>query len=144
MFETIAVGTDGTPTAAKALDLAIDLAQHYSARLVVISAFQPVDEMRLKHEQARAPADLAWAINPTSEVDTILEKAARKAKARGLNVTTVASDGAPADVLCKFAEDQGADILVIGNKGMQRRILGSVPNSVAHKAPCAVLIVKTT
>jgi nucleotide-binding universal stress UspA family protein len=36
-----------------------------------------------------------------------------------------------------------ADVIVVGSKGMHRRILGSVPNSVAHKAPCAVLIVKT-
>jgi nucleotide-binding universal stress UspA family protein len=38
----------------------------------------------------------------------------------------------------------GADLLVIGNKGMQRRVLGSVPNSVTHGAPCSVLVVKTT
>ena len=37
-----------------------------------------------------------------------------------------------------------ADVLVIGNKGMQRRVLGSVPNSVSHKAKCSVMIVKTT
>jgi nucleotide-binding universal stress UspA family protein len=27
---------------------------------------------------------------------------------------------------------------------MQRRVLGSVPNTVTHKAPCSVIIVKTT
>jgi len=35
-------------------------------------------------------------------------------------------------------------VIVVGNKGMQRRILGSVPNTVAHKADCSVMIVKTT
>ena len=43
-----------------------------------------------------------------------------------------------------LAASNGADILVIGNKGMQRKVLGSVPNSVSHNAPCSVLIVKTT
>ena len=33
---------------------------------------------------------------------------------------------------------------MIGNKGMERKLLGSVPNSVSHNAPCSVLIVKTT
>jgi nucleotide-binding universal stress UspA family protein len=47
-------------------------------------------------------------------------------------------------VLCDIAEQHNADLLVVGNKGMQRRILGSVPNSVSHKAPCSVVIVKTT
>ncbi len=47
-------------------------------------------------------------------------------------------------MLVDIAEAHGADVLVVGNKGMQRRILGSVPNSVAHKAPCSVVVVKTT
>jgi nucleotide-binding universal stress UspA family protein len=144
MVRTIAVGTDGTPTASKAVDFAIDMAQRYSARLVVISSYRPVAEDRLRREQARAPVEMSWAINPTSEVDAVLEAAAYKAQGQGLKVTTVASEGDPADVLCKFAAEHEADILVVGNKGMQRRILGSVPNSVAHKAPCSVLVVKTT
>ena len=37
-----------------------------------------------------------------------------------------------------------ATLLVIGNQGLQRRILGSVPNTVTHKAPCSVYVVKTT
>ena len=47
-------------------------------------------------------------------------------------------------MLVELAESNDADILVIGNKGMQRKVLGSVPNSVSHNAPCSVLIVKTT
>jgi nucleotide-binding universal stress UspA family protein len=47
-------------------------------------------------------------------------------------------------VLVRLASECGADMLVIGNKGMKRRVLGSVPNTVAHKADCSVLVVKTT
>jgi nucleotide-binding universal stress UspA family protein len=144
MLNTVAVGTDGSDTAAKAVDFAIDLAEKYDARLVVISSYQPVDEMRLKHEQAAAPGEVQWSINPTEDVDATLAAAEEKAHERGLKTTTVASQGDPADVLCKHAEEQNADLLVVGNKGMQRRILGSVPNSVAHKAPCSVVVVKTT
>ena len=52
--------------------------------------------------------------------------------------------GDPGEVLTRLAEECGADLLVIGNRGMHRRVLGSVPNTVTHKAPCAVMIVKTT
>jgi nucleotide-binding universal stress UspA family protein len=55
--------------------------------------------------------------------------------------------GEPADCLLKVAEDVGADLLVVGNKGMQgpkRFLLGSVPNRVAHHADCSVLIVHTS
>ena len=44
----------------------------------------------------------------------------------------------------RLADECGADVLVVGNKGMQRRVLGSVPNTVTHKAGCSVLVVKTT
>jgi nucleotide-binding universal stress UspA family protein len=144
MLSTVAVGTDGTDTAAKAVEFAIDLAKRYDARLVAISAYRPVSEARLKAEQKDAPEEIQWAINPTEDVDAILSDVEELAQEAGLKTTTVAGDGDPADVLVKYAEDQDADVLVIGNKGMQRRILGSVPNSVAHKAPCTVIVVKTT
>ena len=53
--------------------------------------------------------------------------------------------GDPAEVLVKRADEVGADLIVVGSKGMRgtRRVLGSVPNSVAHKAGCHVLIAKT-
>jgi nucleotide-binding universal stress UspA family protein len=47
-------------------------------------------------------------------------------------------------VLIALADKHGADVLVIGNRGMNRRVLGSVPNSVTHKANCTVYLVKTT
>jgi nucleotide-binding universal stress UspA family protein len=144
VINTVAVGTDGTDTADKAVNFAIDLAKRYDARLVVISAYRPVSESRLKSEQKDAPEDIQWSINPTEDVDAILSDVEEKAQEAGLATTTVAGDGDPADVLVGHAEEQNADLLVIGNKGMQRRILGSVPNSVAHKATCTVVVVKTT
>jgi nucleotide-binding universal stress UspA family protein len=144
MLNTVAVGTDGSSTASKAVDFAIDLAQKYRARLVVISSYRPVSEDRLKHEQRDAPEEIQWSINPTEEVDATLSEVEERAHERGLETTTVASEGDPADVLCRYAEEQNADVLVIGNKGMHRRLLGSVPNSVAHRAPCSVVVVKTT
>jgi nucleotide-binding universal stress UspA family protein len=53
-------------------------------------------------------------------------------------------DGDPADVLVQLAEDCGADLLVIGNKGIDRRLLGSVPKTITQKAGCSVFVVKTT
>ena len=47
-------------------------------------------------------------------------------------------------MLSRLADKHEADVLVIGNRGMHRRVLGSVPNSVTHKANCTVFLVKTT
>jgi nucleotide-binding universal stress UspA family protein len=144
MIQTITVGTDGSETAGKAVDFALDIADRFGAKVVVASSYRPVSEDRLRREQRDAPEDIQWSINPTEEVDSALRAVEEKARARGLEVTSEAREGDPADVLCDIAEQHNADVLVVGNKGMQRRVLGSVPNSVSHKAPCSVIIVKTT
>ncbi len=68
--------------------------------------------------------------------------------ARGASLDPIvhAAAGEPADSLTAIAAQEGADLIVVGNKGMKgaRRVLGSVPNDVAHKASCSVLIVDTT
>jgi len=143
MVETIAVGTDGSDTAQKAVDFALDMAERYGAKLVIASAYKPVSEDRLRKEQEEAPQEIQWSINPSEDVDATLRDVESQAKERGIKYESEARNGDPADVLCDIAEDQGADVLVVGNRGMQRRILGSVPNSVSHKAPCSVMIVKT-
>jgi nucleotide-binding universal stress UspA family protein len=63
----------------------------------------------------------------------------------GLEVQVHSAQGNPDDVILHTAAEIGADLIVVGSKGMRgaRRYLGSVPNSVAHGAHCAVLIVKT-
>jgi len=144
MVETIAVGTDGSDTAQKAVDFAMDMAERYGAKLVIASAYRPVSEDRIRKEQEEAPQEIQWSINPTEDVDAALRAVEQQAKERGLEYVSEARNGDPADVLCDIAADQEADVLVVGNKGMHRRILGSVPNSVAHKAPCSVMVVKTT
>ncbi len=143
MLETIGVGTDGSDTASKAVDFAIEMAEKYGSRLVIASSYQPVPEDRLAKEQADAPQEIQWSINPMEDVEAILREVEEKAKSRGIKTLSEARQGDPADVLCDIAEQHGVEVLVVGNKGMHRRILGSVPNSVSHKAPCSVLIVKT-
>jgi nucleotide-binding universal stress UspA family protein len=144
MIQTIAVGTDGSDTASKAVDFALDLAEKFGSHVVIASSYKPVSESRVRSEQREAPADIQWSINPMEDVNAALREVEEKAKQRGLEATSEAREGDPADVLCDIAEQHNADLLVVGNKGMQRRVLGSVPNSVSHKSPCSVVIVKTT
>lgn len=139
MLSTIAVGTDGSDTAKQAVAEAIELAKRYDAELVLISAFQ---------DSSTAPKDdpdeRQWAYSTSAQLQAILSRQENDLKAEGLACRTLFDEGDPADVLVRLAEECKADALVIGNKGMRRRILGSVPNSVAHKAPCSVFLVKTT
>jgi nucleotide-binding universal stress UspA family protein len=144
MVRTVAVGTDGSGTADKAVEFAIDMAARYEARIVFISAYVPVRETRLQRERADAPDDLQWSINPAEDVDATLRECEERADEKGLRWASEAREGDPAKILVDLAASNEADVLVIGNKGMQRKVLGSVPNSVSHNAPCSVMIVKTT
>jgi nucleotide-binding universal stress UspA family protein len=144
LVRTIAVGTDGSETASRVVDAALEMAARYGARLVVGSSYRPVAETRLREEQKDAPADIQWSINPAEEVDAILRSVEERAQERGLETASDARMGRPAEVLCEIAADHQADVLVVGSRGMQRRVLGSVPNTVSHRAPCSVMVVKTT
>ena len=139
----IAVGTDGSATAARAVATAVDLAANCGAELVVASSYRPVSESRLRRELDEAPPDMRWSVTPTEDVEAILREAEELGRARGVAVSSEARVGDPAQVLCDVARDHEVDLLVVGSKGMNRRHLPSVPNSVSHGAPCSVMIVKT-
>ena len=139
MISTIAVGTDGSATAGKAVELAGDLARRYDAKLFLLSASKDLSR------PARGDSiELQWATNSAARIKEVLSRTEEGLRGQGIDCTTRVEEGDAADVLVQLASECEADLLVIGNKGMQRRVLGSVPNTVAHKAPCAVLVVKTT
>lgn len=148
MFASIVVGTDGSDTAKTAVRYAIDLARELGARLQIVSAYEPVSDHRLRDEQIEVPKDLQWMVNPREDVLALLDDATEEAKSVGVeNVETFARQGDAADAVLDVAEEQRADLIVVGNRGMtgaKRFLLGSVPNKISHHAPCSVLIVRTT
>ena len=139
----------------EAVKQAADLAQRYGAKLVLLSAFpgsksspaaiagSPFPGSR-GSPAAIAGIELQWASSSQARVRTILERSETALRQEGIECETRSDEGDPADVLVRLAEECGADLLVIGNKGMKRRVLGSVPNTVTHNAGCSVLVVKTT
>lgn len=147
MIEKIIVGTDGSDTALQAVVQAGDLAERLGAKLVIVSAFDPVSKSRLQDEQAGAPQDVEWAINEREDVDAMLGQVAAPLLERDIDVKVTARQGNAADAILDVAEEENADLIVVGNKGMagaRRFLLGSVPNKISHHAPCSVLIVRTT
>jgi nucleotide-binding universal stress UspA family protein len=147
MFKTMVVGTDGSETATQAVHQAVELAKPLGASVEIVSAYEPVPAQRLRQERRETPEELQWAINPREDVESTLESAAAIADAAGLKANTHRRQGDPADAILDVAEEIGADLIVVGNKGMtgaKRFLLGSVPNKVSHHAPCSVLIIRTT
>lgn len=147
MIEKIVVGTDGSETAAQAVMKAGEFAEKFGASLVIVSAFDPVSGARLEREREGAPSDVEWSINEREDVDSMLTQIATPLLERGVEATVTARQGNPADAILDVAEEEGADLIVVGNKGMagaRRFLLGSVPNKISHHAPCSVLIVRTS
>jgi nucleotide-binding universal stress UspA family protein len=147
LFTRIVVGTDGSETAAEAVRQAVDLAKLAGATLSIVSAYQPVPKRRLEGESAGAPADVQHEIGPREDVNLVLDAAAAEARQGGIDVQTHPVEAEAADAILNVAEETGADLIVVGNKGMtgaRRFLLSSVPNNVSHHAPCSVMIVRTT
>ena len=144
MFQRIVVGTDGSETATNALRSAAKLAAQSGADLHIVSGYHAKPELRVTGAGSGVED---WTVRSTDAVEGILSDAAEIARREKIPVTTHHEEGDPGKAIITVAKDVEADLVVVGNRGMQglkRFVLGSVPNDVAHGAPCAVLILKTT
>jgi len=143
MSNSIVVGTDGSDTAGRAVDEAIRLAKALDAEIHIVSAFEPLRGAKI--QGAPEGAAKVWAPLPDTLVNSTVDQAAAKVRTSGVQVKTHAVEKDPADALLQVAGEIGADMIVVGSKGMHgaRRVLGSVPNKVSHQARCNVLIVAT-
>lgn len=147
MFTSIVVGTDGSATAGEAVRAATGLAKLCAAHLHVVSAYRVFGDMVLVapglEETMLAAAGTDDQIR--AGVEAMLHGLAKEIEAQGVAVTTYASSENAAQAILNVAERQGADLIVVGNRGMRssRPVLGGVPNNVVHHAPCSVLVVHT-
>jgi nucleotide-binding universal stress UspA family protein len=144
MYKSVVVGTDGSATAEIALERAIELAGAMGARLHIVTAYEPATA-RVTGGAPRAE-EYQFTATPSYKADAVLERALSRAAAEGITVDQHSPKGSPADAIVRVAEENDADLIVIGSVGMQGakgRIFGSVPNKVSHHTPCDLLIVRT-
>ena len=120
-YRRLLVGTDGSPTASEAARKCFELAMQLGATVIMVYVGDPIiGAIRLEETAGARP--------------------------EGVKTEPILAEGDPAEQLCRAAVATGADLIVVGNKGMtgaRRVLLGSVPNRVAHEAPTDVLIAKT-
>jgi len=142
-FNAIVVGTDGSDAAREAVRQAAELASVLGAHVHLVCAYEPSPSVAVR-ERAGA---VEWALGPPREmVDATLEDAAAMVRAAGVTVDVYARRGDAADAILDVAEERGADLIIVGNRGTtgpSRFLLGSVPDKISHHAPCAVMIIRT-
>jgi nucleotide-binding universal stress UspA family protein len=139
--ERVVVGADASPTAEQAFLYALELVNTSGGTLHIVSAYK-----RSAISTDDVPDEFTDGVDSASLTSSVLEGLASRARAVGVTAVTHAVKEDPADSIVSVAQQQEADLIVVGNKGMKgvRRVLGSVPNDVAHRSPCSVLIVQTT
>jgi nucleotide-binding universal stress UspA family protein len=123
VYKHILVGTDGSPTAAIAVDRAVEVAKAFGSKLTIFS------------------------VGPPDRAGRVVDNEAHRHASSGVDIVAESVEGDPASALIDRAEKGDIDLLAVGNKGMTgatRFLLGSVPNKVSHHAPVALLIVRTT
>jgi nucleotide-binding universal stress UspA family protein len=140
MFTTVVVGTDWSGTAEVAFVKALELARQGGGRLHVVTASP---KSRPPASGPAAGASGSQSLGPGFQADVVLEQTLDRLGANDVDVRQHTLTADPGDAIVAVAEQVGADLIVVGNKGMHRRVLGSIPNTVSHRANCDVLIVQT-
>ncbi|MCU1659177.1 MAG: universal stress protein [Pseudonocardiales bacterium] len=147
-YSTVVVGTDGSETSFRAVDRAAALARDAAATLVIACAYVPSHDRDIAQAQDVLGPDAAYQVVGSAPAeDTVSRARDRALKAGASKVDTVVVQGKPGDTLRQVVRDRNADLLVVGNRGLNTlagRIVGSVPLDVARHTPIDVLIVHTT
>ena len=136
-MDLIVYATDGSPEAAEALELAIELANDTGAKLAVLSV----------HVLVRGGKGLAPPILEVEQPhgsEHLAEAAAATANAAGVDAKPYSATGDPAKEIIRLADDLGADLIVIGSRGfgaLRGALLGSVSRAVMTHSTIPVTIV---
>ncbi len=142
----IVVGTDGSDTAKHAVHKATALAKALGAELIIVSAFNNRGPKGVA--SAGVSMDAGWSAAAHSVAESTAKEAAEMASAQGVTVVSHhAVAGEPSEALIRVTEENQADLLVVGSKGMQstaRFLLGPIANKVSRKVDCDLLIVETS
>jgi nucleotide-binding universal stress UspA family protein len=146
-YQTVLVGTDGSESSLRAVDRAAKIAAECNAKLIIGTGYftQPDDK-----RAADVLGQEGYKVSGNAPIYAILHDARDRAKAAGAkNIEDRPIKDAPVHALVELAEEVGADLLVVGNVGLDARsaIVGrvfSIPGAVANRAEIDVLIVRTS
>lgn len=162
-YDRILVGTDGSDTALRAVEMSSRLAAALSAALSIVTVYEALDDHELKQlragieadaisawgatrSQRDTPSGYQWRIAGAAQANDILERAAERAARSDVEPDLRAEEGKPAEVLLSIAGEEDIDLICVGSVGMSgaaRFSLGNVPHRLSHHSPTNILILKT-
>jgi nucleotide-binding universal stress UspA family protein len=141
-MKLVMLATDGSPTAEKATDAAIELARLLGTGLIIVSVWN-VAYGATQFGPIPVSSELAKLVE--AEAQKVTASAAARAEEAGVETHSVVRRGFPVEAICSTAEKYDPRFLVIGSHGwgaMKRALFGSVSTGVLHRATCPVLVVR--
>jgi len=147
-YQTVVVGTDGSDSSYLAVDRAARIAADSGATLVIACAYRAARPEDVARAQDELGSDVAYQVVGSTPAEDSVRAALERARSAGATkIDTVVVDGEPVPTLSKVVSERDADLLVVGNRGLNTlagRLLGSVPAEAARKSKVDVLIVHST
>jgi nucleotide-binding universal stress UspA family protein len=140
-MKPVMLASDGSPTAEKATEAAIELAQLLDTELVIVSVW---DIAYTTVGLAPMPVTGEFAMVGKEQAQKVAAEAAARAEEAGVQARPVVVRGFPVDEICSAAERFSPRFLVLGSHGwgaVKRALFGSVSTGVLHHASCPVLVV---
>jgi len=155
LFESILVPLDGSEHSLRALDVAVQIAKVFRAKLTLIHVYSATVRPIILPEPATlipsgVPAITAEEVTKVIEAargagERILADGRQRAEACQLKAKTLLKEGQTTQEIIRTAKEEKSDLIVIGARGVSKIreiLLGSVSDGVTRNAPCPVLVVK--
>jgi len=144
MYKSVLIPVDGSDVSNHAVDEGLKLASQLGSRVTVLHV---IDIALFTIPDAESGVTNFEVIQQglTNQGKRLLEEIGARAKAAGVEAETVMAEGDVHDEITKAAVDKKADLIIMGThgrRGINRLILGSVAESVARRAHCAVLLIR--
>lgn len=137
-FKKILVAVDDSPATATVFVKALELAQRDAAQLMIGHSIELAGSSQLT-------VNLVDLEIETQQAQSLLQLYYQKAKILGIMAEFSYQTGDPGTNICDLARSWGADLIVLGRRGLKgfaELLAGSVSNHVVHHAPCSVLVVQ--
>lgn len=139
MFSTILCAIDGSDHANKAVAVAADLGRRYNARVIILTAYDPIPkelgEPNLEHAMGRRLRAAEELVNAATAV----------LRDQGITPVVEMLEGPAARAILEVARTRRCDLIVMGARGLSpfgAMLLGSVSIRVVHEASCPVLLTR--
>lgn len=146
-YQRVLVGTDGSETSLRAVDRAGGIVADSNGKLIIATGYFPDDDDLRAADVLKSDG---YMVRGRAPIYAILQDARIRAVAAGArNIEERSIEGAPVHALVRLAAEVRADLLVVGNVGLQARRailarLNSVPGQISIRAKSDVLIVHTS